>query len=63
MLTSNFFSILYYNSEVWHISTLKSPLQKQLLLASAKALRATYDFPGPMISYLNLHKMANRGHT
>ena len=60
MLTSNFYSILYYNSEIWHLSTLKGPLQKQLLSASAKALRVAYHYPDPMIRYLNLHKMANR---
>ena len=28
--------------------------------ASAKALRVAFHFPDPMISYVNLHKMANR---
>ena len=32
LLTSNFYSILYYNSEVWHIPNLK-PQLKQLLLS------------------------------
>jgi hypothetical protein len=60
MFTSNFYSILYYNSEIWHLSTLKGPLQKQLNMASAKAIRVAFHYPDPMIRYLNFHKMANR---
>jgi hypothetical protein len=30
------------------------------MTASAKALRAVFHFHDPMISYANLHKMANR---
>jgi hypothetical protein len=42
------------------ISSLKVILQKELMTASAKALRVALHFPDPMISYANLHKMANR---
>ncbi len=35
-------------------------LQKQLLSSSAKALRFAFHYPDPMISYYNLHKMADR---
>ena len=45
---------------MWHISSLNCELHKQLLTASAKALRVALHFPDPMISYYNLHKMANR---
>ena len=41
LITSNFYSILYYNSEIWHISTLKAPLKQKLLGASAMALRVS----------------------
>jgi hypothetical protein len=60
LLTSNYYSILYYNSEVWHLNSLKVILQKQLMTASAKALKVALHFPDPMISYASLHKMANR---
>ena len=38
LLTSNFYSIFYYNSEIWHILSLKPEIkQQQLLSASAQA--------------------------
>jgi hypothetical protein len=45
---------------VWHLNSLKVILQKQLMTASAKALKVALHFPDPMISYASLHKMANR---
>ena len=39
LFTSNFYSILYYNSEIWHIPMLKPELKQMLFAASAKALR------------------------
>ena len=37
LLMSNFYSVLYYNSEIWHLPKL-APYQKKLLLSiSAKA--------------------------
>ena len=39
LLTSNYYSILFYNSEVWHIPELKHPLKQLLLSASANALK------------------------
>jgi hypothetical protein len=39
---------------------LKSILHKQLLFESAKALRVAFQYPDPIISYVNLHKIANR---
>ena len=38
LITSNFFSILYYNSEILHISTLNHYSKQQLLAASALKL-------------------------
>ena len=34
--TSNFYSILYYNSQVWYINNLKQSLKNSILSASAK---------------------------
>ena len=39
LVTSNFYSILFYNSEVWHLPSLKNTLKQSLLSASAKALK------------------------
>ena len=36
LVTSNFYSILYYNSEIWQIPTLKTTLKQSLLSTSAK---------------------------
>jgi hypothetical protein len=60
LLTSNFYLILYYNSEVWHLGSLKRPLKQQLLSTSAKALRVALKYPDINISYVQLHTMAGR---
>ena len=39
LVTSRFYSILYYNSEVWHLPSLKNTLKESLLSASAKTLK------------------------
>ena len=39
LVTSNFYSIFYYNSEIWHLNSLKHNLKNKLLSASAKALK------------------------
>ena len=39
LLTSDFYSLLYYNCDVWLIPSLKPQLKQQLLSASARALR------------------------
>ena len=39
LITTNFFSILYYNSEVWHLPTLNPEIKQHLLSASANALK------------------------
>jgi hypothetical protein len=60
LLTSNFYSKLYYGSEIWHLPNLNSNCKKLLLSASANALKlcnATYD---PNISYVDLHKLHKR---
>ena len=60
LLTSNFFSILFYNSEVWHIPTLKPPLKQLLLSASANALKISQKVPNPFESFINVHKSCKR---
>ena len=60
LLTSNFYSKLYYGAEIWHIPTLNKHCKKLLLSASAYALKLFNKFHDPSISYLELHKINNR---
>ena len=60
LITSNFYSILYYNSEIWHIPSLKATLKQKLLSASAMALRVSIRHCDYSQSFMNLHKMCDR---
>ena len=60
LLTSNFYSILYYNSEIWHLNSLNQNLKHSLLVASANACKLALHYPNEMISYLNLHSILKR---
>ena len=61
LITSNFYSVLYYNSEVWHIPSLHQSLQRSLLTASSKALKVCAKSSDLwMLSYNELHEMAGR---
>ena len=42
LVTSNFYSIMYYNAEIWHLPSLKTSIKQKLLSASAQALAAKY---------------------
>jgi hypothetical protein len=39
LITSNYYSILYYNSEIWHLPGLRHQLKAKLLTASSNALK------------------------
>ena len=60
LLTSNFYSILYYNSEIWHLPTLAPQLKQLLLSTSAAALKITQRAPNPMQSFINIHTECKR---
>ena len=60
LLTSNFYSRLYYGSEIWQIPSLGVVCKKQLLTLSANALKLCNNYYDPSISYINLHKKYNR---
>ena len=60
LITSNVLSILYYNSEIWHLPTLKTELKQKLISISARAIKTCMFHPDNMISYENVHKMNNR---
>ena len=60
LVTSNFYSILYYNSEIWHLSSLKSNLKQKLLSASAKAIKVCVKYCTRDVSFNNLHVIYKR---
>ena len=60
LLTSNFYSRLYYGSEVWHLPTLNQNLKKLLQSASANALKLCCSYYDGSVSYLELHKQFKR---
>ena len=60
LLTSNFYSILFYNSEIWHIPSLKGNLKRMILRESSKGIRSCLTHSDPGISFINLHKNNNR---
>ena len=60
LLTSNFYSILYYNSEVWHIPKLKPAINQLILSASANALKLSQRCPNMYESFINIHKSCDR---
>jgi hypothetical protein len=56
LLTSNFYPVLNYNSEVWQVKTPKYRIKNQLLSASANAVRIALHYPAANISFLELHE-------
>ena len=60
LVTYNFYSILLYNSEIWHLPTLKPTLKQKLLSASVKALKLCLKINNNEISFVSIHAMANR---
>ena len=60
LLTSNFYSILFYNSEIWHLPTLKATSKQKLLSVSAQALKKCTRHYDRMISNVKIHEINNR---
>ena len=60
LVTSNLYSILYYNSEIWQLPTLKTTLKQSLLSTSAKALKVCCKNYANDLSFINLHKNCKR---
>ena len=56
LLISNYYSILYYNSQIWLSPTLCHESKQQLMSASANALRSCINLPNPFISFEAIHK-------
>ena len=61
LVTSNYYSILFYNSEIWHLPSLKQSLKNSLLSASARALKlCAKSVDLWMLSFAHLHEMVGR---
>ena len=59
IITSNFYSALYDNSENYNFSPSKNILKQTIISSSAIALKMCIKFPDPMISFKRLHEMYN----
>ena len=60
LITSNFYSILYYNCEIWLMPSLSPRLKQQLLATSSTALRLLNGVKDLIISFDLLHKLHKR---
>ena len=60
LAASNFFSILYYNSEIWQLPSFKATLKQKLLSSSAKALRVCLKLSNDYVSFETLHRICKR---
>ena len=61
LITSNYYSILYYNSEIWNIPTLHIDAKQKLLSASANALKICTPSYHDRMSFIELHTINKRG--
>ena len=59
LVTSNFYSALYYNSEIWNIPTLSPALKQRLLSTSASALKFCTPSYHDRMSFVDLHQINN----
>ena len=60
IITSNVYSILYYNSEIWNLPTLHRETKQKLLAISASALKICTPSYHDRMSYIELHTINNR---
>ena len=60
LLTSIYYSILYYNCEVWIIESATNLNKKLLLTASSNSLKVAFNYRYPLISHAAIHKLAKR---
>jgi hypothetical protein len=60
LITSNFYSILFYNSEIWYIPSLNPYLKNQIKSTSANALKICTPSYHKYMSFEILHKINNR---
>ena len=60
IITSNFYSILFYNSEIWYFPKLNQSLKHSIFATSAQALKMSLHYPSLTHSHYDLHKITQR---
>ena len=60
LLDSYFYSMLYYNAQIWLTPELSTNLKHDLLAVSAMALRTCINFQNRDVSFINLHKQCQK---
>ena len=60
IVTANVFSVMYYNSEIWHVPCLKGNLKQKLLSASAKTICVYMKYCNRNLSFEAIHSSNNR---
>ena len=60
IITANYYSILYYNAEIWLLPSLKPALRQQLLSASSAPLKLITNNYNYLVSYNTLHYLNQR---
>ena len=61
LVTSNFYSLLFYNSEIWHIHTIHGSLKRLLLSTSAKAIKTCLRAGDcALMSFEDIHELSGR---
>ena len=60
MITANFFSVLYYNSEIWQLPSLPPQAKQKLLSASANALKLCTPNYSREMSFQTIHNLNAR---
>ena len=60
LIIANYYSILFYNAEIWHLPSLSRPAKQTLLSASAAPLKICCNTYHPLMSYEHLHTISQR---
>jgi hypothetical protein len=51
LLASNYYSVLYYNTEAWHLGSLKRYIKNQLMSTFTNVICVALHYPDPLISF------------
>jgi hypothetical protein len=60
LMTSSYYSVLFYNSELWNPSNLNHQSKQRLLSARGNALRVCYHYQLQDVSFSDLHRLAKK---
>ena len=56
LLTTYYYTVLYYNSEIWLTNNLSSDSKNKVFSASGRALQICLSYYDPSLSYIKIHK-------